>query len=94
MFDSRADLDPPTPLAEAIEQIQCWPESPNLVLLGEGEVFFTSWSAVARRARVKEALCTMPESQHCAFTMASRGTSRQTRDFSRYPQLRTEKSAA
>jgi predicted nucleic acid-binding protein len=27
---------PPTPLCDAVEQIHCWLESPNLVLLSEG----------------------------------------------------------
>jgi len=28
--------DPPTPLADAIEQVNCWFESPTLCLLNEG----------------------------------------------------------
>ncbi len=82
--------NPPTPLDDALEQIQCWLESPNLVLLSEGEDFFTSWREVIRKAGIKGgavhdarivALCL----HHAVRTLLSAD-----RDFSRFPQLRTE----
>jgi toxin-antitoxin system PIN domain toxin len=82
--------DPPTPLADAVEQIQCWLESPNLVLISEGESFFSSWRELVRRAKVKggavhdariAALCL----HHGVKKLLSAD-----RDFSRFPQLRTE----
>jgi toxin-antitoxin system PIN domain toxin len=37
--------DPPTPLTDAIEQVECWLEAPNLALLGEGSNY---WNALRR----------------------------------------------
>ena len=37
--------DPPTPLADAIEQVECWLEAPNLAILGEAANY---WSALRR----------------------------------------------
>jgi toxin-antitoxin system PIN domain toxin len=35
--------DPPTPLTDAIEQVECWLEAPNLAMLSEG---LNYWSAL------------------------------------------------
>jgi toxin-antitoxin system PIN domain toxin len=37
--------DPPTPLTDAIEQVECWLEAPNLAMLGEGSSY---WKALRR----------------------------------------------
>jgi uncharacterized protein len=37
--------DPPTPLNDAIEQVECWLEAPNLAMLGEGPDY---WQALRR----------------------------------------------
>jgi toxin-antitoxin system PIN domain toxin len=82
--------NPPTPIADAVEQIRCWLESPNLVLLSEGEGFAPPWLEILRRAKVKggavhdariAALCL----HHGVKKLLSAD-----RNFSRFPQLRTE----
>ena len=35
--------DPPTPLTDAVEQVECWLEAPNLTMLGEAAGY---WSAL------------------------------------------------
>ena len=37
--------DPPTPLHDAIEQVECWLEAPSLAMLGEGPDY---WSVLRR----------------------------------------------
>jgi hypothetical protein len=82
--------DPPTPVADASEQIRCWLESPHLILLSEGEGFFPTWQEIVRRAKVRggalhdariAALCL----HHGVKKLLSAD-----RDFSRFPRLRTE----
>lgn len=43
---------PPSRLAEAIEQIEIWKESPSLILLGENEAYWDVLKAASRTARV------------------------------------------
>jgi hypothetical protein len=37
--------DPPTPLTDAIQQVECWLEAPDLAMLGEGSNY---WNALSR----------------------------------------------
>ena len=80
---------PPTPLPDALLQIQAWMESASLVLLGESEGFFPMLEKMLRKSRVVgagvhdariAALCV----SHGVKTLLSAD-----RDFSRFPQLRT-----
>ncbi len=82
--------NPPTPLADALLQIRFWLESPTLVLLNEGEEFFETLDTLLKRSSVAGAaihdarvvaLCL----RHGVKTLYSAD-----RDFSRFPQLRTE----
>jgi hypothetical protein len=81
---------PPTPSADALVQISCWLESPSLVLLHEGDGFFDTLKPVLAASKVQGgavhdarvvALCL----RHGVKTLWSAD-----RDFSRFPQLRTE----
>lgn len=81
---------PPTPPADAITQIADWLESPTLVLLHEGEEFWETLQALLSGAVVPggaihdariAALCL----RHGVKTLLSAD-----RDFSRFPELRTE----
>jgi uncharacterized protein len=82
--------NPPTPLKDALEQICCWLESPNLVLLSEGDGFFGRWREIVYGARIQggavhdariAALCL----HHGVKKLLSAD-----RDFSRFTRLRTE----
>lgn len=44
--------DPPTPLADAIEQVECWLEAPGLVLLAEAPSYWTSLRRLLEKAKV------------------------------------------
>jgi toxin-antitoxin system PIN domain toxin len=82
--------NPPTPPADAIEQIQCWMESPNLVMLSEGEGFFSTWSVIILEAKAKGGAI---HDGRIAALCLHHGVSKlltADRDFSRYPHLRTE----
>jgi hypothetical protein len=43
---------PPTPLAQALDQVDAWLESPSLVLLGEADGHWTRIKAAAASSRV------------------------------------------
>jgi toxin-antitoxin system PIN domain toxin len=82
--------NPPTPPSDALIQLQRWQESPTLILLHEGDGFFESFAAVVKKSGVQggaihdariAALCL----RHGVKKLLSAD-----RDFSRFPQLRTE----
>jgi toxin-antitoxin system PIN domain toxin len=82
--------NPPSPAEDALLQIERWLESPSLHLLSEGEAFFESLSMTIKKAKVRG------PAVHDARIVAiclRHGVSRlltADRDFSRYPQLRTQ----
>ena len=45
--------DPPTPLANALEVIRAWQESPGLRFLGEGPGYFETLSKQATKGKIK-----------------------------------------
>lgn len=78
---------PPTPLAQAAEQVDAWMESPGLVLLGESEGYWMKLQEVLRTSKVAgprvhdariAALC----AHHGIRELWSAD-----RDFSRFPSL-------
>lgn len=82
--------DPPTPAARALDQIDCWLESPSLVVLAETPGYWHRLKALLAHARIAgpqvhdarvAALCL----HHGVRTLLSAD-----RDFDRFPQLRTE----
>jgi toxin-antitoxin system PIN domain toxin len=81
---------PPTPLGDALVQIDCWLESPTLVLLHEGDGSWDTLRPLVDQSGVQggamhdariAALCL----RHGVKTLWSAD-----RDFSRFPELRTE----
>ena len=81
---------PPTPPADALIQIDCWLESPSLVLLSEGDEFWPAVRGLLLGSGVQggavhdgriAALCV----RHGVKTLYSAD-----RDFSRFPELETE----
>jgi toxin-antitoxin system PIN domain toxin len=82
--------NPPTPLADAIEQIQCWLESPNLVLLCEGEDFSPTWFEVLRRGKVRGGAVHDARIAALCLHHGVRKLLTADRDFSRYPQIRLQ----
>ena len=82
--------NPPTPAVDALIQIDHWLESPTLVLLHEGDAFWTPLRALLDQAGVQggavhdariAALCL----RHGVRTLYSAD-----RDFSRFPELSTD----
>jgi len=49
-------FDPPTSLARALGQVAAWRESPSLVLLGENQTYWTSFTAMASQAHAAGSL--------------------------------------
>src|SRR5262245_22108561 len=82
--------NPPTPVADAVLQIQAWLESPSLILLHENEGFLEALEPLLKKSAVRggavhdarvAALCL----RHGVKKLLSAD-----RDFSRFPQLRVE----
>lgn len=81
---------PPTPVKDALLQIDAWLESPTLVLLHEGDAFWEALRPLLAQSAVQggavhdariAALCL----RHGVKTLLSAD-----RDFSRFPALRTK----
>jgi len=81
---------PPTPVADALLRIDAWLESPTLVLLQEGDAFWDGLRPLLAESAVQggavhdariAAICL----RHGVKTLLSAD-----RDFSRFPELRTE----
>ncbi|MBI3843677.1 MAG: PIN domain-containing protein [Planctomycetes bacterium] len=45
-------FSPPTPLADALEQVSCWLECPTLVLIGEAPEYWPILSSVLRSGKI------------------------------------------
>jgi toxin-antitoxin system PIN domain toxin len=82
--------NPPTPPRDSLIQLRRWLESPTLILLHESEGFFETLETLLRKSGVQggaihdariAALCI----RHGVKKLLSAD-----RDFSRFPQLRTE----
>ena len=82
-------FDPPTPVSDALEQIECWQEAPGLVLIGEVPGHWSHLRPLVERGRIQggrihdariAALC-LRHGVHELLTA--------DRDFSRFPELAT-----
>jgi len=80
--------DPPSPVADAIEQVECWREAPGLVTLGETALHWRQLRELVERGQIRggrvhdariAAICL----QHGVSELWSAD-----RDFSRFPALR------
>jgi len=81
---------PPTPIYDALIQIKYWLESPTVALLTEGEGFFGIWDDVLRKSAVTGGSV---HDARIAVLCIYHGVKKllsADRDFSRFPQLRTE----
>jgi uncharacterized protein len=81
---------PPTPTADALIQIECWLESPTLVLLHEGDGFWDTLrrvigTSIVEGGAVHDARIAALCMRHGVKTLYSAD-----RDFSRFSELRTE----
>jgi toxin-antitoxin system PIN domain toxin len=46
-------FDPPTPVEDALEQVECWREAPGLVMLGEAPDYWSRLRALVERGRIQ-----------------------------------------
>lgn len=81
-------FDPPTPSEDALEQVECWRESPGLVLLGEGPGHWNQLRSLVESGqivggRVHDARIAAICLQHGITELWSAD-----RDFGRFPALR------
>jgi toxin-antitoxin system PIN domain toxin len=82
--------NPPTPPVDALIQISLWLESPTLTLLHEGDGFFESLETLLRKSAVKGAAVHDARVVALCIRHGVRRLLSADRDFSRFPQLRTE----
>jgi len=78
---------PPTPLQKAIDQVEAWLESPNLVLLSESEDYWPQLRSILQAGRV---LGPQVHDARIAALCQQHGVSELwtiDRDFSRFPGL-------
>jgi len=81
--------DPPTPLAHALEQVECWLESPSLVLLAETHDYFERLQTILLAAKVVGGAV---HDARVAALCDSHGVQElltADRDFSRFKHLKT-----
>jgi len=81
-------FDPPTPLPDALAQIECWREAPGLTFIGEAAGYWAELRSQQERgrisgAKVHDARIAAVCLQHDVTELWSAD-----RDFSRFPSLR------
>jgi toxin-antitoxin system PIN domain toxin len=81
-------FDPPTPIEDALEQVECWRESPGLILLGEAPGHWSELRSLVESgqiagSRVHDARIAAICLQHGITELWSAD-----RDFGRFPALR------
>jgi toxin-antitoxin system PIN domain toxin len=81
--------DPPSTLAQAIEQVQAWMESPSLVLLAEAADYWPSLAAILNASRVAGPLVHDARIAALCELHGVRELWTADRDFSRFASLRT-----
>jgi len=81
---------PPTPALDALIQIDCWLESPTLVLLGEGEGFFDTLRPLLDQSGVQGGAVHDARIAALCLRHGIRILLSADRDFSRFPELHTE----
>ena len=80
---------PPTPLAQAIEQVDAWLESPSLIVLSETEGYWTALRSALSTGRVNGP---QVHDGHIAALCQHHGIDElwtADRDFGRFPELTT-----
>ena len=81
---------PPTPVDEALLQIRAWLESPTLVLLSEGDGFYDTLEPVLKKSAVQGGAVHDARVAALCIRHGVKKLFSADRDFSRFPQLRTE----
>ena len=79
---------PPTPVADAIEQIECWREAPGLALIGESP---DHWNSLRRLVETGQVTGSRVHDARIAAICLQHGVAElwsADRDFSRFPALR------
>jgi uncharacterized protein len=81
-------FDPPTPVADALEQVECWREAPGLTFIAEAPGYWSSLRLLTeagqiRGGRIHDARIAAICLQHGVTELWSAD-----RDFSRFPALR------
>jgi toxin-antitoxin system PIN domain toxin len=85
---------PPTPLKDALIQINHWLESPTLILLHEGEGFWDTAQALIARSAVQGGAVHDARVAALCLHHGVRALVSADRDFSRFPALRIENPLA
>lgn len=81
---------PPTPLNDALLQMRNWMESPTLVLLHESDGFLGVLEEVLRRSIIQGPMVHDARIVALCLRHGVKKLLTADRDFSRFPQLRTE----
>lgn len=82
-------LSPPTPLEEALQQIDSWLESPTLKVLGEGSLSY--WDTLKTLVRAGDIRGPKVHDARVASVVLHNGCSAlysADRDFNRFPQIK------
>ena len=80
---------PPTPLSQAIEQVNAWQESPSLVLLAEGETYWPRLRDLLEASRVVGPQVHDARIAALCHLHGVRELWTADRDFGRFPGLNT-----
>jgi toxin-antitoxin system PIN domain toxin len=80
--------DPPSSPAAAADQIAAWLESPSVVLLSEGETYWSALSSMLRDGKVSGPLVHDARIAALCLSHGIRELWTADRDFSRFPRLR------
>jgi uncharacterized protein len=80
----------PTPVADAVLEIQAWLESPSLILLHENEEFFEALEPVLKKSAVRGGAVHDARVAALCLRNGVKKLLSADRDFSRFPQLRIE----
>ncbi len=81
-------FSPPTPMADALEQVECWLEAPGLVLIGESR---DHWRTLRQLVETGKVTGGRVHDSRIAAICLQHGVSElwsADRDFSRFPELR------
>jgi toxin-antitoxin system PIN domain toxin len=80
---------PPTPVADAVAQVDAWAASPSVALLGEDDGYWRVFSALLRESRATGARVHDARIAALCLAHGARVLWTADRDFSRFPDLVT-----
>ena len=85
---------PPSPLERASEQVQAWLESPSVVLLAEGDGYWSTLAQLLAKAKVTGPRVHDARIAALCISSSVRELLSADRDFSRFGSLRTRNPLA